>query len=147
MVMYQWCIVKGNELRRLYQQSSDKCSSLMMNDVRLLKAAFLFVFILGLVCSIFMTLFLDLFRTSSEPRANTKVKVFLPYPLENHIESHRENTKESLELSVRKADLEPSGNNCFGYSFLCGVLLLATNMGNRRESGLFGRGTIYRINC
>lgn len=78
-----------------------------MSDVRVLKATFVIVFILGISSSIFLPLFLSYFK-SSPP--NTKVRVFSPIPFENNMEmpfENSENTKESLEL--RKADIEPSG--------------------------------------
>lgn len=80
-----------------------------MSDARVLKATFVIVFILGVTCSIFVTLFLSYFKSS---HSNTKVRVFSPIPYENNMEIQFENSghsKEILELSVRKADLEQSG--------------------------------------
>ncbi|XP_054277832.1 protein adenylyltransferase Fic-like [Macrosteles quadrilineatus] len=118
MVLQQWFVIKGNEIRSVCQQASNTCSSLMMNDVRVMKAAFLFVFILGIVCSVFLTLFLDHYRTSKRSIEDNKVKVFLPYPSENHMVNHPDNPTETLELSVRKADVEPSASTTEALSSL-----------------------------
>uniref|UniRef100_A0A1B6L271 Protein adenylyltransferase Fic n=1 Tax=Graphocephala atropunctata TaxID=36148 RepID=A0A1B6L271_9HEMI len=110
MYLHRWCVAKCNQVKIVCQRTNEKFSFFIMNDVRMLRATFVIVFILGITCSIFISLFLDYFRTPKDSVPGTKVRVFLPFPFEHNMGILREGgeiTKESLELSIRKADIEP----------------------------------------
>lgn len=112
MLTLKWCVLKGNQVRSVYHQSMGRCTTLIMSDARILKVTVAFVFILGITSSIFISLFLDYIKKSSGSDSNTKVRVFTPYPFDHSIgvpvEEH-EHSKEKLELTLRKADIELSG--------------------------------------
>lgn len=106
----QWCIVNGHQSKSSHPDTKGNSSSFIMNDVRVLKATFFIVFVLGITFAFFVGMFLDLSRLNVEKVTNTKIRVFSPFPFEHHMEAPiDQDYKESLELSIRKADLEPSG--------------------------------------
>lgn len=110
MLSQQWCIVKGRQSKIIHPEIKEKNSPFMMNDVRVLKATFFIVFVLGITFAFFVGFFLDLYGLNIEKVSNTKVRVFSPFPFEHHMELPIEqDNKESLELTIRKADVEPSG--------------------------------------
>lgn len=108
MYFQRWCVRKRNAIRDVIRSNSDWWKSYFMNDARLARVTFVFVFVLGVTFAVFLSFvsnYLSVFK--EDTLRETKVKVFSPLPFESRPTFHID--EEKLGLSIRKADVEPSG--------------------------------------
>lgn len=105
MYSERWCVRKRNELRSIFHNSIEWCKLCLMNDTRMLKATFILMFLLGIISSVLISFISQYYMTCKDVKS-TKVKVFSPLPFEH---SQLDISLENIEVSVRRADMEPSG--------------------------------------
>lgn len=106
MYSERWCVRKRNELRSIFVNSIEWCKLCAMNDTRMLKATFILMFLLGIISSVLISLLSQYYMTCKDVKS-TKGKVFSPLPFE-HSQLDIDSL-EHIEVSVRRADMEPSG--------------------------------------
>lgn len=107
MYSERWCVRKRNALRSIFHNSVEWCKLCVINDSRMLKGTFIFMFILGIIFSVIINLLSQYYMTCKDVK-NTKVKIFSPLPFE-HSQPDIDSL-EKIEVSLRRADMEPSAS-------------------------------------
>uniref|UniRef100_A0A1B6DIV6 Protein adenylyltransferase Fic n=1 Tax=Clastoptera arizonana TaxID=38151 RepID=A0A1B6DIV6_9HEMI len=109
MYFHKWCVRKGIAIKSVVHRQFDKYTSHFMNSARLSRLAFMLVFIFGVIFAAFIAFLFNYVGIYKE--LVIREKVFYPLPFESKSMFTSVLDEEKLQLSVRKANVEPSAIN------------------------------------